>query len=194
MYDGTNWNVPVIIVVSVWYKTKFGSQNFGYQIWFCTRLIMVMNTSHTVCHYSDVKWQLWHCDLPFNRVFVQQFVKTNSKGTLKVRVTVPLWDEATGLRGMHRSEGNSPVDSPHKESIMRKMFPFDDVIMILAGTDFGFEISWWTRPSDEICICWFQGCLFLTNIYYRTLFFITLNIHYLINQHISEFNIIKFSA
>ena len=24
--------------LTVWYKTKFGSQNFGYQIWFCTRL------------------------------------------------------------------------------------------------------------------------------------------------------------
>ena len=23
----------------VWYKTKFGSQNFGYLIWFCTRLV-----------------------------------------------------------------------------------------------------------------------------------------------------------
>ena len=24
---------------AVWFKTKFGSQNFGKQIWFCTRLI-----------------------------------------------------------------------------------------------------------------------------------------------------------
>ena len=24
---------------TVWYKTKFGSQNFSYQIWFCTRLL-----------------------------------------------------------------------------------------------------------------------------------------------------------
>ena len=23
---------------AVWYKTKVGSQNFGYQLWFCTRL------------------------------------------------------------------------------------------------------------------------------------------------------------
>ena len=26
----------------VWYKTKFGGQNFGYQIWFCTRLLIVV--------------------------------------------------------------------------------------------------------------------------------------------------------
>ena len=25
-------------ILAVWYKTKFGSQNFGYQIWFYTRL------------------------------------------------------------------------------------------------------------------------------------------------------------
>ena len=31
------------------------------------------------------------------------------------------------VRGIHRS----PVDSPHKEPVSRKMFPFDDVIMIL---------------------------------------------------------------
>ena len=34
------------IDLSVWYKTKFGSQNFGYQICFCTRLLIVpMNLS-----------------------------------------------------------------------------------------------------------------------------------------------------
>ena len=26
--------------LSVWYKTKVGSQNFGYQLWFCTRLLI----------------------------------------------------------------------------------------------------------------------------------------------------------
>ena len=36
--------------------TKVGSQNFGYQIWFCTRLIM------TTC--SDQWWQSWHLITP----------------------------------------------------------------------------------------------------------------------------------
>ena len=31
------------------------------------------------------------------------------------------------------SEGNSPVNSPHKWLVMRKMFPFDDTIMIFLG-------------------------------------------------------------
>ena len=35
------------------------------------------------------------------------------------------------VRGVHRW----PVNSPHKESITRKMFPFDDVIMIWVFTD-----------------------------------------------------------
>ena len=29
---------------AVWYKTKFGSQNFGYQIWFCNRRLSVQLT------------------------------------------------------------------------------------------------------------------------------------------------------
>ena len=29
---------------SVWYKTKFGSQNFGYQIWFRTRLLIYVQS------------------------------------------------------------------------------------------------------------------------------------------------------
>ena len=32
--------------------------------------------------------------------------------------------------------GNSPVKSPHKGPVTRKMFPFDDVIMIFQKTNF----------------------------------------------------------
>ena len=37
-YASITFRQNIIIHISVWYKTKFGSQNFGYQIWFCTRL------------------------------------------------------------------------------------------------------------------------------------------------------------
>ena len=30
---------------AVWYKTKFGSQNFGCQIWFCTRLMSISSNT-----------------------------------------------------------------------------------------------------------------------------------------------------
>ena len=88
-----------------------------------------------VCHYSDVTWASWclkslqwhhnghdgvsnhqphHCLL--NCLF-----RCRSKKASKLRVT--------GL-----CEGNSlgPVNSPHKWPVMRKMFPFDDVIVSLA--------------------------------------------------------------
>ena len=34
--------INIISKWSVWYKTKFDSQNFGYQIWFCTRQMIVL--------------------------------------------------------------------------------------------------------------------------------------------------------
>ena len=34
------------------------------------------------------------------------------------------------VRGIHRS----PVNSPHKWPVMRKMFPFDDVTMVIQMT------------------------------------------------------------
>ena len=63
-------------------------------------------------HHGDVKWPSCRRQLPFSRAFVQQFVQTDNKETSKVRVTVPLWG-----------------DSPHKWTVTRKTFPFEDVIM-----------------------------------------------------------------
>ena len=40
------------------------------------------------------------------------------------------------VRGIHRG----PMNSPHKGSVMRKMLPFDDVIMILIA--FRAELFW----------------------------------------------------
>ena len=40
------------------------------------------------------------------------------------------------VRGIHRS----PVNSPHKESVTRKMFPFDDLIMAKVKTH--SELHW----------------------------------------------------
>ena len=53
------------------------------------------------------------CDCLLNRIF-----KRRSKKTSKLGVT-------TFVRGIHRS----PVNSPHKGPVTRKMFPFDDVII-----------------------------------------------------------------
>ena len=45
------------------------------------------------------------------------------------------------VRGIHRS----PVNSPHKGPVMRKMFPFDDIIM--AGSIY---MSWWLGDSKAM--------------------------------------------
>ena len=63
-------------------------------------------------------------DCLLNRLF-----RRRSKKTSKLRVTgLCVW-------GIHRS----PVNSPHKWPVTRKMFPFDDVIMMksLLGNDDG---------------------------------------------------------
>ena len=41
------------------------------------------------------------------------------------------------VRGIHRG----PVNSPHKRPVTRKMFPFDDVIMIVDHTWQGFTVE-----------------------------------------------------
>ena len=56
------------------------------------------------------------------------------------------------VRGIHRW----PVNSPHKWPVTRKMFPFDDVIMIWAYDDFQPIVAFGTNftgwPS-KICYC-----------------------------------------
>ena len=52
------------------------------------------------------------------------------------------------VRGIHRG----PVNSPHKGPVTRKMFPFDDVIMVDTETGISYERSVHGRVSDyKIC-------------------------------------------
>ena len=49
------------------------------------------------------------------------------------------------VRGIHRW----PVNSPHKDPVKRKMFPFDDVIMITVNTDIPSPNGrLWTKFSE----------------------------------------------
>ena len=57
-------------------------------------------------------------------MFAQPFVQAQIKENIKALRHWPLWGEFF----FHRS----PVNSPHKGPVTRKMFPFDDVIMILC--------------------------------------------------------------
>ena len=47
--------VSLLCIYTVWNKTKFGSQNFGYQIWSCTKLYIVPTQNPTIDHGCSVK-------------------------------------------------------------------------------------------------------------------------------------------
>ena len=53
-----------------------------------------------------------------HRCLLNRFFRRRSKKTSKLRVT-----------GLCAGNSPGPVNSPHKGSVTRKMFPFDDVIM-----------------------------------------------------------------
>ena len=93
---------------------------------------MIWNTVTLMWHHCDVSYSLqWHHngrdsvwnhqphDCLLNRLF-----RRRSKKTSKLRVT-GLWHF---VRGIHRG----PVNSSHKWPVMWKMFPFDDVIILLS--------------------------------------------------------------
>ena len=81
---------------------------FDYAIMEYDNTLQWRNNEH------DGVWNHRHLD------FTQAFAQAQIKKTLKLRVT--------GLcEGIHRW----PVNSPHKGSLMRKMFQFDDVIIFL---------------------------------------------------------------
>ena len=86
-------------------------------------------------HYSDIimttiasqNHQPHHCLL--NRLFGRR-----SKKASKLRVT--------GL-----CVGNSPVNSPHKWPVTRKMFPFDDVIMMIWYSPQSYQLTTWRSKA-----------------------------------------------
>ena len=65
-------------------------------------------------------WVQWRLKSPASRLFTQPFIQTQIKENIKA-------PRLAFVRGVHRG----PVNSPHKVPVTRKMFPFDDVIMIL---------------------------------------------------------------
>ena len=106
-------------------------------------------------HYNDVLMSVSnhrYLDYLSNRLF-----RRRSKKTSKFRVP--------GLcEGIHWS----PVDSPHKGPATRKMFPFDDVIMM--QTSYSVMMKKFTPLSRENIILevlhrpWYQRVYFLARI------------------------------
>ena len=65
------------------------------------------------------QWARWRLKSPGSRLFTQPLIQTQIKENTKAPRHLPF------VRGIQRS----PVNSPHKWPVTRKMFPFDDVIM-----------------------------------------------------------------
>ena len=81
---------------------------------------------------SVSNYQRYDCLL--NRLF-----RRRSKKTSKLSVT-----------GLCAGNSPGPVNSPHKWPVTRKMFPFDDVIMIITGIQFIFQ----THKTVDNLIAW----------------------------------------
>ena len=77
-------------------------------------------------------WAWWRRKSPASWLFTQPFIQAQIKKNQSS-------SSLAFVRGIHRW----PVNSPHKGPVMRKMFPFDDVIMTLV-----FSIP------DSMYSCW----------------------------------------
>ena len=64
-------------------------------------------------------WASWRLKSPASRLCTQPFVQAQIKANIKV-------PRHWSVRGAHRR----PVNSPHKGPVTRKMFSFDDIIMM----------------------------------------------------------------
>ena len=128
----------------LWHKVQTYSRLHTHSPIRVVRCIVALQWRHNGrCDVSNHR----RLDCLLNRLF-----RRKSKKTSKLRVT--------GF-----CEGNSPVNSPHKGPVTRKMFPFDDVIMILS---FALHCVLSNRPkrNEEDCMT-FQTKLPLKSGWYN---------------------------
>ena len=96
-----------------------------------TRSLLTIDSRH---NYNDVTMSAMASQITsLSIVYSTVYSRRRSKKTSQLRIT--------GL-----CAGNSPMNSPHKEPVTQKIFPFDDVVM-MSGPD-GKRISsklWWFR-------------------------------------------------
>ena len=77
---------------------------------------LYIRSFNTALQWRRSWWARWRLKSPNLDCLLNRLFRCKSKKTSKLRVTA-------------LCEGNPSVDSPHKASVMGKMFPFDDVIM-----------------------------------------------------------------
>ena len=130
IYSGLTWpNFPINWCLKITYSASNLCRKYlliQEIYWF----IMIWMHSLQWCHkgHNGVSNQQLH------NCFLKPLFRHRSKKTSKPR--------GTGLcvRGIHQW----PVNYPHKERVIWKMFPFDDVIMLIALlTLCGLQGQWW---------------------------------------------------
>ena len=86
----------------------------------CTQIGLCMPCANQY-HYNNVIMNAIVCQITASRFFTQALIQAHIKEKNQSFASLAL------VRGIHRW----PVNSPHKGPVTRKMFPFDDLIMIL---------------------------------------------------------------
>ena len=93
-------------------------------------------TSHHLSQPFPLQWRNNDHDSVSNHqphgCLLNHLFRRRSKKTSKLRVT-----------GLYVGNSPGPVNSPHKGPVTRKMFPFDDVIMIFEN-----------RSISSVCLLW----------------------------------------
>ena len=123
---GTNFNKILSEIHTFSFKTMHLNMSYAKQWQFCIRL----NVISALQLKGTLRWRHNDHDSVSNHqphgCLLNRLFRRRSKKTFRV----------TGL-----CVGNSPgpVNSPHKVPVTRKMFPFDDVIMIWYGWVFAYQ-------------------------------------------------------
>ena len=81
----------------------------------------IMEAPIAMVNYNGVIMSIWRLKSPALPLFTQPFIQGKDQGKHQSSASLAF------LRGIHRS----PMNSPHKGPVTQKMFPFDDIIMVV---------------------------------------------------------------
>ena len=122
-------NVFILECIKCWKICSFIlkcslQQDLLFEVWSAP---FTCETSHLTCHYCDVIMgavasQITSLTIVYSSVYSDADQRKHQSSA-----------SLAFVRGIHRR----PVNSPHKWPVTRKMFPFDDVIMVGSLTRIG---------------------------------------------------------
>ena len=136
-------------------------------------LCYVSNRGASISSNLIQRWQQWHIHFAshhYNDVIMGAIASEISSLTIVYSTVYSDADQRKHqssaslifVRGIHRG----PVNSPHKWPVTRKMFPFDDVIMLSSGQDSHFSDAilvtshylnqYWLRCMKLYNVSWLQ--------------------------------------